>query len=343
MAKHASEGFLTRASVMHGIDVLAAELGHNVAPTLERFGLSTDLLKTPDTPIPYLAWCQVLEACANEWNCPDFGLQLGSLQNLNILGPVGLVVRLTETVEEALRELETSLPIHSLAYAAYLDTGETNEGVAPALVYSPKVSSGSGQQMAEFGMTVMRNVLAMVAGGSQPKLKGVGFRHVAPKDRSSAQKLFCCPISYGQPRNALSFDAALLQRPTSIKDLALAPIVRDYLKRAQVHANFDVVELTSTVIGKLLHHRRCQIEDVAECLHLSPRTLQRRLSDKGVSFTTLFDNERRQLALELVAKQAMPLAHVAAYLGFSDQSSFNQAFRRWTGLTPTAFRKEKST
>lgn len=339
MGKKRQEDFYTRASALVSIDVMASELGQDLAPMLKRFGLSTAMLKDPDTPISYRAWCDLLEACAHDWNCPDFGLQLGALQNLNILGLVGLVVRLTDTVDEALRELEGCMPIHSSAFTAYLDEGNTALHLPPALVYEPRLRSGSGRQMAELSMSVCRNVLVMISGVAEPKLLKVSFKHLAPQSASNARALFKCPVIYDQPRNALSFDARLLKLPTSIKDLSLAPIVRAYLEKAQRHDEFEIGELTSNVIGKLLVTGRCTRDLVADCLRLHPRTLQRRLGAAGTSFSELFDEQRHRLAADLVSRQSMPLAQVASTLGFSDQSSFNQAFRRWTGASPTSFRK----
>jgi len=339
MGKKRQEDFYTRASALASIDVMASELGQDLAPMLKRFGLSTAMLADPDTPISYQAWCDLLETCAADWKCPDFGLQLGALQNLNILGLVGLVVRLTDTVGEALRELEGYMPIHSSAFTAYLDEGDTALQLPPALVYEPRLRSGSGRQMAELSMSVCRNVLAMISGVVDPTLLRVTFKHPAPKSVSIARGMFKCPVSYGQARNALYFDARLLELPTSIKDLSLAPIVRSYLEKAQRHDEFEIGELTSHVIGKLLVTGRCTREVVADCLRLHPRTLQRRLGAAGTSFSELFDEQRHRLAMDLVSRQSMPLAQVASTLGFSDQSSFNQAFRRWTGASPTWFRK----
>ena len=82
---------------------------------------------------------------------------------------------------------------------------------------------------------------------------------------------------------------------------------------------------------------------MADCLHLHPRTFQRRLSDAGVTFNQLLDDYRKSLAMDLLTRQDMPLVQVADVLGYADQSTFNQAFRRWTNSTPLSYRKLKAT
>jgi AraC-like DNA-binding protein len=78
---------------------------------------------------------------------------------------------------------------------------------------------------------------------------------------------------------------------------------------------------------------------VARALHLSRRTMSRRLEQEGTSFTEELDGVRRDLAIEYVAESNMPLTEVAFSLGFSHAESFHRAFKRWTGETPLAYRK----
>ena len=72
--------------------------------------------------------------------------------------------------------------------------------------------------------------------------------------------------------------------------------------------------------------------------NLSGRTLQRRLSDRGYSFQTLVDDSRRELAKRLLKETDYPLAEIAFLTGFSEQSAFTRAFKRWAGQTPRSFR-----
>lgn len=77
--------------------------------------------------------------------------------------------------------------------------------------------------------------------------------------------------------------------------------------------------------------------DVARRLAMSDRTLHRRLAEKNLSFKTLVDTTRRQVAKNLLRTRSYSLTEVAFLTGFSEQSAFNRAFKRWTGRTPTAF------
>jgi AraC-like DNA-binding protein len=78
--------------------------------------------------------------------------------------------------------------------------------------------------------------------------------------------------------------------------------------------------------------------DLAEALHISPRTLQRRLADEGTSFKVLLDEARRELALRLIGERRMSIKETSYLLGFSEPGNFSRAFRRWTGAAPSRFR-----
>ena len=80
------------------------------------------------------------------------------------------------------------------------------------------------------------------------------------------------------------------------------------------------------------------LTDIAGRLAMSGRTLQRKLAEQGLSFQSLIDEARRELAEELLRDSRIPLADVAFLTGFADQSAFTRAFKRWAGQTPRPYR-----
>jgi AraC-like DNA-binding protein len=82
------------------------------------------------------------------------------------------------------------------------------------------------------------------------------------------------------------------------------------------------------------------LEQVAEQFHLTPRTMQRRLADHGTRFQPLVDEVRLQLADQYLQDDRLPLTDIAELLGYSDQSAFTRAYRRWTGVTPHERRRQ---
>jgi AraC-like DNA-binding protein len=81
------------------------------------------------------------------------------------------------------------------------------------------------------------------------------------------------------------------------------------------------------------------LETIAEKLSVTPRTLQRRLSDQGTSFKNVLDEVRKGLALSYITQPFIDLAELGYLLGFSDQTAFQRAFKKWTGTTPGKYKK----
>lgn len=344
MRRNPGVRYFTRAGSLSGLGVLARELRQPLGPMLRRHGLSPGQLADPEARVPYTEWSELLEDCAQSWHCPEFGLRLGMIQNLNVLGPIGLVARLTDTVGEALRAIEANMATHTSGSTLELrlPTVTSRAGTrrpSAALAYAPKPHTAAGRQIVEMALASMRNSLAMLLGEPRPRFSLVTFQHRAPPINRMAQRHFACPIQYGAERNALCFEAGWLELRTAVRDPTYAPIVNAYLEGAREQIEVDVVQSTRQFIGALLATGRCSRDAVAECLHLHPRTLQRRLQEHGVTFADLLDAVRRERAIELVTPDGLPFLQVAMALGYSSQSCFNQAFRRWTSTTPTSYRQ----
>ena len=82
------------------------------------------------------------------------------------------------------------------------------------------------------------------------------------------------------------------------------------------------------------------LKQVAERLEVHPRTLQRRLNEVDSSFQDILETVRKDMAKRYLADHSMSLAEVAFLLGYHDQSSFNRAFKEWTGESPSGFREK---
>jgi AraC-like DNA-binding protein len=106
-------------------------------------------------------------------------------------------------------------------------------------------------------------------------------------------------------------------------------------------------ELAALTEGALVTEIRAQlareggpptIEEVARALRVSPRTLKRRLAELGTTFSELRDDQRRQRALLLLDDRNLSISDVATRLGYTELPNFTRAFRKWTGMTPAAYR-----
>lgn len=170
------------------------------------------------------------------------------------------------------------------------------------------------------------------------------FMHAAPEERSAYDEYFGCEVRFGQPRIRLRFPLSYLNLKLRAPDPDLAVLLESQADNllADLPGDPDLGQVVRDCIAELMRVGEPSIEQVAELLHLSPRTLQRRLDENGLNFRTLLDDTRLQLAENYLHDPTLQLKEVAHRLGFSEQSAFSRAFRRWTGTSPREFVRNRA-
>ncbi|MGF6346419.1 AraC-like DNA-binding protein [Variovorax sp. W2I14] len=165
------------------------------------------------------------------------------------------------------------------------------------------------------------------------------FVYPAPADDRSHREAFDCPIRYNAPANRFLISAAdmALQLPTHHQALGemQAHLLDDHLS---LLGQATTSSLVCAEIARRLPHGEPRRHDVAADLGLAERTLQRRLQEESVSFQSLLDRTRRELAQQYLAEDRHTLTAVADMLGFVDSSNFFRACKRWFGLPPAQYR-----
>ena len=154
------------------------------------------------------------------------------------------------------------------------------------------------------------------------------------------EQFFRCPITYGEELNELVFDLQIVTQELPRQSAVLAQVndavAREYILKLDRH---DVVTQVRAAIIDMLCDGEPGRNQVAERLSLSVRTLQRRLAKEGTSFKALLDDTRHELAMGYVARPDLSMGEITYLLGFSDQSNFARAFKRWTARSPVAYRQ----
>ncbi len=168
----------------------------------------------------------------------------------------------------------------------------------------------------------------------------VFFKHPAPRTTARHERFFGCAVNFDADRDALLMSAQALDAPNRVGDPSISKFFDTHLdaELAQLDADDDLPKRVRIHVAQALSEGIPKISDVARRLGMSGRTLQRRLSDQGYSFQSLVDEARRQLAERLLRQSKYSLAEIAYLTGFSEQSAFNRAFKRWAGQTPRSYR-----
>lgn len=178
--------------------------------------------------------------------------------------------------------------------------------------------------------------------GRRIPLRRVDFRCGPPQHGADYRLFFGAPVRFGQPESRLAFDADFLRLPAIRNERAL----REFLRRAP--ANILVrYRHDAGLVAKVRARLRASppslwpgFEDLAAQLRMPEPTLRRRLRLEGQTYREIKDELRRTLAMAALTEGAKDVSAIAVELGFSEPSAFHRAFRKWTGKSPGAVRRE---
>lgn len=169
----------------------------------------------------------------------------------------------------------------------------------------------------------------------------VRIRHLGPARQTAHRAYFGCPVQFGADLDALVLSDAALDAPNLLGDQGITDFLLSHLdaELSEIGAEPSLEARTKEAIARALSEGMPKMADVARGLGLSARSFHRRLAEHGLSFQTLTEDTRRELAEGLLQDARYSLAEIAFLTGFAEQSSFTRAFKRWVGRTPASYRK----
>lgn len=170
---------------------------------------------------------------------------------------------------------------------------------------------------------------------------GVSFKHQAPTNIASYEEAFRCPIFFNQPHNFISYATKDLETRTAKADSSINKFLLERVDEEQQGIEISSNRIATDVEGLIqdaLPSGIPSVIQIAEHLGMSGRTLTRRLSESGLSFRHLIRQTQENISKELLLNSSSTISEIAFQTGFSEQSAFSRAFKRWTGQSPLEFR-----
>lgn len=194
-------------------------------------------------------------------------------------------------------------------------------------------------QIVDMLLSLFSGILAIIGDG-RIELSEVRFSYPEPKNLSPYRERFHAPLQFNQPDSAILFDAGFLSLPVFWADASLLETLESYARK-QIHQIF-LSETWSQRVAEILSERLMRGEpfglgDIVGGIGVSTRSLQEKLKGEGTSYRNFLADVRKQTALSCLKDDRISLCDIAFLLGFSEQSVFNRAFKRWTGLSPKAY------
>ena len=171
----------------------------------------------------------------------------------------------------------------------------------------------------------------------------VFVRHSPPHTKVHHEQYLRCPVDFNAEYYALLFSRASLEQPNILGDEGITQFLVSHLDQelSQIDDTPALRSQTKGEIARALSEGLPKMADIARRLGLSARSFHRRLAEQGLSFQTLTEETRREIAIGMLQEDRYALSDIAFLTGYSEQSAFNRAFKRWTGVTPANYRKFK--
>ncbi len=270
---------------------------------------------------------------------PLLGLKLGKAYTLQTYGLFGYAFLSAPTLRQAMAVVSSYGPLTFTLFRV-----EFRETAAAGILQFSRLMQIPDDL---FTYYVDRDLAAVLAGG-EPELQspihpvGITLMHGGQGREAAYRDFFRCPVSFNGLRSEMRVDAASLDAPMPLQDAETSAICQ---QQCQL-----LLARMSKSSGFIARVRQCivarpgsfpDIDCVADKLHMTARTLRRRLSAEDSSYQQILADVRYELAREYLATSKLSIEEIAAMLGYSSPGNFTHAFKRWHGSPPRQYRQEK--
>ncbi len=176
--------------------------------------------------------------------------------------------------------------------------------------------------------------------GRRIPLDAVELNYPVPAHSQEYKRLFSCPHHFNSKATRLRFPAHFLKLPILQDERTLKQFLQTSpaMLLAKPDYGNSITGVIRSRLGKDFSRPFPDFEQIADSLHLTPQTLRRRLRDEGTSYQEIKDNIRRDAAIYHLERNQLSINDIAQEVGFSEPSTFHRAFKKWTGVTPGAYR-----
>ena len=300
-------------------------------------GIDKERLRQPEARIPvttmWRLWREAVAATGNE----AIGIRVAETIFPTHLNALMFALQASSTLHDCIERMVRYARVVSTIGMISVEYGDEQVVIRMRSSNQPERPFQPVDALMSVVVKVIRDILEP---GDHNGIQCIHLSRPEPEDRRLFDQFFACPIQFSSEHNEIILDAAVVELPLPSANSELArvndQILNEYLQRMN---NENTSLRVRKEIMRLLGTEHLNQEYIASSLNMSARNLHRKLADEGNSFKELLDSIRHELALGYLEVSNMSIGELTFTLGFVDQSSFSRAFKRWTGMTPSQYRK----
>jgi len=312
-------------------------LNVDVDEFLRAIGVDAALVKAPDARIPVETYLLIQDEAARYVNDPYLGLHMGEFAQPGSWSILGYLMMNCKTLGEAFEKSGRYQRIIGNLITGRMELGL---GKVRAVYFTPPHAPQMSRHCFESTFSSSVRMMRTLTGVHLSPLE-VAFTYPEPQARAEYERIFCCPVRFGQKENAVTLDMRIVNTPIRMANPGLLEhfekYARDFLAEMERKDEYTR-KVTKTILARL-DDESLSIEKVAKELSVSVRTLQNHLEAEGVAFSDLLRDIREKLAKKYLHEN-YTVEQITYLLGFSEPSVFRKAFKKWSGITPREYREE---
>ncbi len=303
---------------------------------LRSLGVDPETVKSPDTRIPIETYLLIQDEAAEYVNDPYFGLHMGEFAEAGSWSILGYMMMNCKTLGEAFEKSgRYSRIIGNLIDARVELKFNKIKAVFFTPLHAPKMSRHCFEATFSSSVRMMRSLT-----GADINPLEITFIYPEPESRSEYERIFQCPVKFGQKDNSLTLAMSIVNTPILMANPGLLEYFEKYAQDflAEMDRKDEHTRAVTRIILSNLDDEALSINKVARELAVSVRTLQKRLEEEGVVFSDLYKDIRQRLAQKYL-RENYTVEQITYLLGFSEPSVFRKAFKKWSGVTPREYRE----
>ena len=320
--------------------VAAAGADLDARALVASIGLDPDGAWDPKAMLPDTTYYDLLERIAGLTDVTDLPLRVGASMRLDEYGALGLAFKAATTLGASYARVER----YARLWTSVVDYELRPDRRGTFFVLHRSGARRLGLRLSNEATLASSVSLARQVSRDPVTPLEVHVQHGAPGSVAAHEDWFGCPVCFGSDIDAILFSPETLAQPNILGDAGISRYLASHLEAelAEISEEVTLVSQTKDAIAQALSEGAPKMADIARGQGLSARSFHRRLSEHGMSFQTLTEQTRRELAEGLLREDGHSLAEIAFLTGFSEQSAFTRAFKRWVGMTPASYRKARA-
>lgn len=330
-----SEPALVRVGPLMGLPLLVKDLGFDPVAVFASVGFNLEEFSDPENKISYLKASKLIARCVEVTGYENLGLMLGERIEPSSLGIAGFLLKTAPDVASALQDLVENLELHDQGGVVTLTTLARKSLLGYTIhLNGVKASDQIYDQSITIACKIMRSLC-----GDNWNPSEVHLSRRPPKDKTPYLRYFKAPIRFNSNKNALVFPTShLSQRITTADSFLHSYLEKEALELHRQQGTSILSDLRRMILSSLSTQQNGAAA-IAEKLGVHERTLHRRLREKGTTYRQELASIQYSIAQQLLADSTMSLTKIANTLGYADETAFSRAFKRWSSMPPTEWRK----